>query len=580
MQYQQVSVNEDQTEDITRLETLHSQATSQDALSRHDNGARGGEDQEESQSEDRGQPPPTLDAMDTDPVSMAFIDQMSNNELDAANVMTAHQNAPRTQAFDLTVPNHQTIDGGQMHIDDADQDNDDEISDSDNDGDSDDDQGDALDPNDPTAHFIIVNRADANHESTVCPACDSVVQDNELVYLTCGHVWCSDCLNNNLRAALSNRTMFPPRCCNATPDGINMNAVESYLEDDVLFRYLNVGEEYASPDPTFCCDPKCGIFIKVPANNISQWASCAKCHKSTCIQCKGAYLDHPTADDHPELISKEDKELAEREGYKQCPNPKCRNLLERIDGCDHMTCDCGTNFCYRCGRSLDYDSVGGMACNCQGQNPWVDGVQQWQNGGDSDHEDGENDEDEEDEIVDEMQVIPVDPPRPELPPATPTDRLDVLLEHSAIVNADFLRFPMPRIPMRRDAEEVFDSLHPGIQELWDKLEAWKKEDDDVIRDLERRLDIISASTTKASDKIRQLEDVDSDDFRKLKDAVNDEFRKRQDEAKDEFRKLERPLGKVYAPVPEAEQKQDQHRAHDIEDDGAQDTAEAGSHDAW
>ena len=205
------------------------------------------------------------------------------------------------------------------------------------------------DPNDPTAHFLMVNRGDANHESIACPACESVVQDNELVYLTCGHVWCSDCLNNNLRAALSARTMFPPRCCNATPNGIDMTVIEGYLEDDVLIRYLNVGEEYASSDPTFCSDVKCGVFINVPTDNTSQWASCAKCHKSTCTQCKGAYLNHPTPDVHPELISKEDKELAEREGYKQCPNSKCRKLLERIDGCDHMTCDCGTHFCYRCG---------------------------------------------------------------------------------------------------------------------------------------------------------------------------------------------------------------------------------------
>ena len=28
---------------------------------------------------------------------------------------------------------------------------------------------------------------------------------------------------------------------------------------------------------------------------------------------------------------------------------KCRFVLERIDGCDHMTCRCGAEFCFQCG---------------------------------------------------------------------------------------------------------------------------------------------------------------------------------------------------------------------------------------
>ena len=364
------------------------------------------EEQEEGQNEDQDQLRPAPDAMEIDQASMALIQQMLNDELDAFIVPSPQQNVPPPQAANPAAPALSAAGDAQVPADGDAQDDNDGDSDSDDKSEGDDNQQPALDHNDPTAHFIMVNRADVNHESIACPACESVVQDNELVYLTCGHVWCADCLNNNLQAALSNRTVFPPRCCNATPNGIDMIVVEGYLEDDVLIRYLKVGEEYASPDPTFCADVKCGVFINVPAGNTSQWAFCTKFHKSTCIQCKVAYLDHPTPDVHPELISKEDKELAEREGYKQCPNSKCRKLLERIDGCDHMTCVCGTHFCYRCGRSLNYGSVDGMACNCLGQNQWIDGVQQWQNGGDSGGDgDGDEDEDDDDDETDDDDVV-------------------------------------------------------------------------------------------------------------------------------------------------------------------------------
>ena len=68
------------------------------------------------------------------------------------------------------------------------------------------------------------------------------------------------------------------------------------------------------------------------------------------------------------MISQEDKELAEQEGWKLCPNTKCGKLVERIDGCNSMICPCGTNFCYGCGQEIKY----GMPCGCNGEQPeWV-----------------------------------------------------------------------------------------------------------------------------------------------------------------------------------------------------------------
>mmetsp|Transcript_10032 Transcript_10032/g.24098 ORF Transcript_10032/g.24098 Transcript_10032/m.24098 type:complete len:264 (+) Transcript_10032:630-1421(+) len=38
--------------------------------------------------------------------------------------------------------------------------------------------------------------------------------------------------------------------------------------------------------------------------------------------------------------------------------PRCHVLVQRSDGCNHMRCQCGHQFCYRCGRPYSAD------CNC------------------------------------------------------------------------------------------------------------------------------------------------------------------------------------------------------------------------
>ena len=277
---------------------------------------------------------------------------------------------------------HGSEDDDNGHIDndhDGHDDNDHNSNNHDQGGNVEDDETDEEDnqaEHDPTAHFVWVNRMDAVEETDKCPACQSIVASHEIVYLACGHPWCNDCLNNNIRTALTNRDHWPPRCCNYTRDGIDLSVIQAHLDDDVLLRFLEVGEEFSSKNPVFCFDPKCSAFI--PASQAApdehgQWATCLHCQKVTCTKCKGDKNLHPTPDQHPDIMTKENRDLSNEQGWKECPNPNCHRVIERSDGCDHMRCGCGTHFCYRCGRVLaGTGDVAGLACNCGGQNPWVD----------------------------------------------------------------------------------------------------------------------------------------------------------------------------------------------------------------
>lgn len=220
-------------------------------------------------------------------------------------------------------------------------------------------------PAQPVNPVWIANPADAGEENDACPACLTKINTTQApVYLTCGHAWCQECLNDNYRHALKSRRDWPPQCCEV----IDHDFIIDVLEPDVTAELFEKLEEFDDDEPTFCQTPKCtGGYIRTVYHS-GQWAACQTCHKSTCRECKALAAAHPIPAMHPsmqDLLAKADKKLADGQGWKQCPG--CRNLVERIDGCKHMSCECGDAFCYECGKTLH----NGMPCNCGGEEPWV-----------------------------------------------------------------------------------------------------------------------------------------------------------------------------------------------------------------
>lgn len=47
----------------------------------------------------------------------------------------------------------------------------------------------------------------------------------------------------------------------------------------------------------------------------------------------------------------------------KCPNPKCRVLIERINGCDWVKCKCQFEMCYVCGIAWEWNCPHGQPGN-------------------------------------------------------------------------------------------------------------------------------------------------------------------------------------------------------------------------
>ena len=230
-----------------------------------------------------------------------------------------------------------------------------------------------------------------------CPGCFDQVYEPEAVYISCGHAWHRDCLNNNFRNALLSRANWPAKCCDRT-SRIDYTMVGFFLDDDVAGMLSERQDEFNSVNPIYCSNLECGKFIPdaVVDNGQTYWVTCSSCEKTTCKLCKCPSLQHGMPGLCPAFIDKETQELAEKEGWKICPRPGCNSMIERTEGCDTMDCPaCKTSFCYRCGSIVQH----GIPCNCAGQNAWVEGLGGWMMGGDADthgHDEDGGDEDQSD----------------------------------------------------------------------------------------------------------------------------------------------------------------------------------------
>ena len=122
-----------------------------------------------------------------------------------------------------------------------------------------------------------------------------------------------------------------------------------------IASYTDLLIELGADCPLYCSNRKCGHFL-ASQTTLKQGGldnmTCNHCNRRTCVHCRkrghaGICVDDPVH----ELLSK----VLGKGNAKYCR--KCHQLVEKNGGCNHMTCRCGHQWCWRCGS--DY-----KACGC------------------------------------------------------------------------------------------------------------------------------------------------------------------------------------------------------------------------
>ncbi|THY37058.1 hypothetical protein D6C99_09963 [Aureobasidium pullulans] len=171
-----------------------------------------------------------------------------------------------------------------------------------------------------------------------CQICGE--ESAQLFLLPCGHqVQCTQCINRNFTGL--NEVNPRPAClvCSAT---IPLASVRHVLPANVFSHLEQEFETWTIPAPErrYCFFAPCSRFLG--SSRTGPRLHCPSCNNSTCSECKkAAHAGFCTPNtEFAETLNSIDT------NFSQCPH--CNYLLERTEGCPHMTCICSYQFCLFC----------------------------------------------------------------------------------------------------------------------------------------------------------------------------------------------------------------------------------------
>ncbi|UPX16119.1 uncharacterized protein EKO05_0006540 [Ascochyta rabiei] len=190
-----------------------------------------------------------------------------------------------------------------------------------------------------------------------CIICGSGEASGEkLVPAPCQHHWvCIDDVGSFFQRATENESLYPPKCCGQI---FLLDMYDTFVPFDVQWAYqLKVQGEYSvmAKYRVYCASPTCSKFLS-PSVHVKDasasitYAVCQEhaCGKLTCTSCK-KLLDsvegHACEQDED---YKKFKQTATEKGFQECPT--CASTVELAEACNHITCACGADFCYICGK--------------------------------------------------------------------------------------------------------------------------------------------------------------------------------------------------------------------------------------
>jgi len=199
---------------------------------------------------------------------------------------------------------------------------------------------------------------------STCIFCTEEFEENDIMnpeIMECKKHVHGNCFINYIEEELNNNR-FPircPLCAGKERHEINYKTIIDCLllndKDNLAVKLENISlnhlAENNSDEITFCPTAGCNYMCSYDKNEFH--LNCPMCKKSYCLQCKTEWHKGMTCEEYQITKNKDEndvkfEEYAKGSKLKQCP--KCKRWVEKIDGCDHISCPCGTPFCYRCGR--------------------------------------------------------------------------------------------------------------------------------------------------------------------------------------------------------------------------------------
>ncbi|XP_020091561.1 ATP-dependent RNA helicase DEAH12, chloroplastic [Ananas comosus] len=217
-----------------------------------------------------------------------------------------------------------------------------------------------------------------------CPICCEEQHSSQMITLNCSHKFCSDCMVMYVEGKLRS-SQLPIRCpqvrCKYHISASECKSVLPLTSCESLERaIMEVGA--LNMESLYCPYSNCSALVN-PSQQLSSRASsssqsdnnrveCPECHRDICLSCGVPWHYLITCDEYQNLPIVERDEgdislhrLAQNNRWRRCQ--QCRRMIELTQGCHHMTCWCGHEFCYSCGAEYR-DGVQTCQCAFWGEN--------------------------------------------------------------------------------------------------------------------------------------------------------------------------------------------------------------------
>lgn len=142
------------------------------------------------------------------------------------------------------------------------------------------------------------------------------------------HRWCEGCLEHLHRSALTDETLYPPRCCQHR---FEVDNVEEHLTQELVEDFKAKREELDDDSRVYCHVSACSAYIAA-GYRLGKAEYCPNHHNPTCTYCKNKMHK----DDCPQDVGRQQVEkLAAQKGWQTCRS--CNAIVDLDLGCNHMT---------------------------------------------------------------------------------------------------------------------------------------------------------------------------------------------------------------------------------------------------
>ncbi|CAL4950717.1 unnamed protein product [Urochloa decumbens] len=210
----------------------------------------------------------------------------------------------------------------------------------------------------------------SNQKRETCTIC---LEDADItkIYAVegCAHRFCFPCMKEHVKVKLLHG-MLPACPQDGCTTKLSAEGSKIFLSPpllEILAQRIREGQ-IAPSQKIYCPFPKCSALMSLnevihpmqescsmyTVADAATLRKCVKCRGSFCLSCKVPWHDRMSCHDykrqypHARPEDARFENLAKEQLWRQCV--KCRHMTELAEGCYHMTCMCGYEFCYTCGK--------------------------------------------------------------------------------------------------------------------------------------------------------------------------------------------------------------------------------------